>query len=181
MYGHIESPVHWASHLLRLRDLQARTGGFTEFVPLPYVPMEAPMYLKGHSRRGPTFREAVLMHAIARLVFHGLIDNIQASWVKMGQAGVAACLNAGCNDLGGSLMNESITRAAGAGFGQEWPPEEIEAAIRALGRTPRMRTTRYGDASQERRAQALQANLLQDIENLPASKLQRSKRLRWNP
>jgi FO synthase len=181
MYGHIESPVHWASHLLRLRDLQARTGGFTEFVPLPYVPMEAPMYLKGHSRRGPTFREAVLMHAIARLVFHGHIDNIQASWVKMGQAGVAACLNAGCNDLGGSLMNESITRAAGAGFGQEWPPEEIEAAIRALGRTPRMRTTRYGDASQERRAQALQANLLQDIENLPASKLQRSKRLRWNP
>ncbi len=181
MYGHIESPVHWASHLLRLRDLQARTGGFTEFVPLPYVPMEAPMYLKGHSRRGPTFREAVLMHAIARLVFHGLIDNIQASWVKMGQAGVAACLNAGCNDLGGTLMNESITRAAGAGFGQEWPPEEIEAAIRALGRTPRMRTTRYGDASQERRAQALQANLLQDIENLPASKLQRSKRLRWNP
>ena len=181
MYGHIESPVHWASHLLRLRDLQARTGGFTEFVPLPYVPMEAPMYLKGHSRRGPTFREAVLMHAIARLVFHGLIDNIQASWVKMGQAGVAACLNAGCNDLGGTLMNESITRAAGAGFGQEWPPEEIEAAIRALGRTPRMRNTRYGDASQERRAQALQANLLQDIENLPASKLQRSKRLRWNP
>ena len=181
MYGHIESPVHWASHLLRLRDPQARTGGFTEFVPLPYVPMEAPMYLKGHSRRGPTFREAVLMHAIARLVFHGLIDNIQASWVKMGQAGVAACLNAGCNDLGGTLMNESITRAAGAGFGQEWPPEEIEAAIRALGRTPRMRNTRYGDASQERRAQALQANLLQDIENLPASKLQRSKRLRWNP
>ena len=139
------------------------------------------MYLKGHSRRGPTFREAVLMHAIARLVFHGHIDNIQASWVKMGQAGVAACLNAGCNDLGGSLMNERITRAAGAGFGQEWPPEEIEAAIRALGRTPRMRNTRYGDASQERRAQALQANLLQDIENLPASKLQRSKRLRWNP
>ncbi len=181
MYGHIESPAHWASHLLRLRDLQARTGGFTEFVPLPYVPMEAPMYLKGRSRRGPTFREAVLMHAIARLVFHGFIDNIQASWVKMGQAGVAACLNAGCNDLGGSLMNESITRAAGAGFGQEWPPGEIEVAIRALGRTPRMRTTLYGDVTQERRAQALQASLLQDIENLPAGKLQRSKLLRWNP
>lgn len=179
MYGHIESPAHWASHLLRLRDLQARTGGFTEFVPLPYVPMEAPMYLKGRSRRGPTFREAVLMHAIARLVFHGLIDNIQASWVKMGRAGVAVCLNAGCNDLGGSLMNESITRAAGAGFGQEWPPEEIEEAIRDLGRTPRMRTTLYGDAAQERRAQALQTTLLQDIENLPAGKLQRSKRLRW--
>lgn len=179
MYGHIETPAHWASHLLRLRDLQARTGGFTEFVPLPYVPMEAPMYLKGRSRRGPTFREAVLMHAIARLVFHGLIDNIQASWVKMGRAGVAVCLNAGCNDLGGSLMNESITRAAGAGFGQEWPPEEIEDAIRNLGRRPRMRTTLYGDATQERRAQALQTSLLQDIENLPAGKLQRSKRLRW--
>ncbi len=179
MYGHIEAPRHWASHLLRLRDLQARTGGFTEFVPLPYVPMEAPMYLKGRSRRGPTFREALLMHAVARLVFHGLIDNIQASWVKMGQDGVAACLNAGCNDLGGSLMNESITRAAGASFGQEWPPAQIEEAIRALGRTPRMRTTSYGDVSQEQRDKAMQADLLQDIENLPADKLQRSKRLRW--
>jgi len=173
MYGHIETPSHWASHLLRLRDLQARTGGFTEFVPLPYVPMEAPMYLKGRSRRGPTFREAVLMHAVARLVFHGLIDNIQASWVKMGQDGVAACLNAGCNDLGGSLMNESITRAAGAGFGQEWQPAAIEAAILAIGRTPRMRTTQ--------RHKAMQADLLKDIENLPATRQQRSKLLRWNP
>jgi FO synthase len=181
MYGHIESPRHWASHLLRVRELQARTGGFTEFVPLPYVPMEAPMYLKGRSRRGPTFREALLMHAVARLVFHGLIDNIQASWVKMGQEGVAACLNAGCNDLGGSLMNESITRAAGAGFGQEWPPAQIEQAIRALGRTPRMRTTLYGHVSQEQRDRAMQADLLQEIENLPANKLQRSKLLRWNP
>ncbi len=181
MYGHIETPSHWASHLLRLRDLQARTGGFTEFVPLPYVPMEAPMYLKGRSRRGPTFREAVLMHAVARLVFHGLIDNIQASWVKMGQDGVAACLNAGCNDLGGSLMNESITRAAGAGFGQEWQPAAIEAAILAIGRTPRMRTTLYGHANQEQKHKAMQADLLKDIENLPATRQQRSKLLRWNP
>jgi FO synthase len=177
MYGHIDTPRHWARHLWRLRELQARTGGFTEFVPLPYVAMEAPLYLKGHSRRGPTFREAVLMHAVARLVFHGHIDNIQASWVKMGRAGVAACLQAGCNDVGGSLMNESITRAAGASFGQEWPPSQIEEALRAMGRIPRMRTTLYADAPVERRALALQAGLLLDIENTPAGKRQRSKRL----
>src|SRR5690606_13982155 len=106
MYGHVEGPEHWAAHLLAIRDLQARSGGFTEFVPLPYVAMEAPLYLKGRSRRGPTFREAVLMHAVARLVLHGYIDNIQTSWVKMGRAGVRACLDAGANDVGGSLMNE---------------------------------------------------------------------------
>lgn len=177
MYGHIETPLHWASHLVRIRDLQERTGGFTEFVPLPYVHMEAPLYLKGKSRRGPSFREAVLMHAVARLVFHGRIDNIQASWVKMGRDGVAACLNAGCNDLGGSLMNESITRAAGASYGQEWPPEKIEQAIVALGRVPRMRTTAYGDVADERRELAHCARELLEIENNPASKLQRSKRL----
>lgn len=177
MYGHIETPMHWARHLLRIRDLQEKTGGFTEFVPLPYVHMEAPLYLKGKSRKGPTFREALLMHAVARLVFHGLIDNIQASWVKMGREGVTACLNAGCNDLGGSLMNESITRAAGASYGQEWPPEQIEESIRALKRTARMRTTLYGHASQERREVAMQAGNLSEIENTPASKLQRDKRL----
>ncbi len=177
MYGHIETPLHWARHLIRVRDLQERTGGFTEFVPLPYVHMEAPLYLKGKSRRGPSFREALLMHAVARLVFHGRIDNIQASWVKMGRDGVAACLNAGCNDLGGSLMNESITRAAGASYGQEWPPAQIEQAITALGRVPRMRTTAYDDAPSERRDLAHSASGLLEIENTPASKLQRSKRL----
>lgn len=177
MYGHIETPLHWARHLIRVRDLQERTGGFTEFVPLPYVHMEAPLYLKGKSRRGPSFREALLMHAVARLVFHGRIDNIQASWVKMGRDGVVACLNAGCNDLGGSLMNESITRAAGASYGQEWPPAQIEQAITALGRVPRMRTTAYDDAPCERRDLAHRANGLLEIENTPASKLQRSKRL----
>lgn len=177
MYGHIETPVHWARHLIRVRDLQERTGGFTEFVPLPYVHMEAPLYLKGKSRRGPSFREALLMHAVARLVFHGRIDNIQASWVKMGREGVAACLNAGCNDLGGSLMNESITRAAGASYGQEWPPAQIEQAITALGRVPRMRTTAYEDAPGERRDIAHRASGLLEIENTPANKLQRSKRL----
>lgn len=175
MYGHIEEPKHWASHLIHIRDLQERTGGFTEFVPLPYVHMEAPLYLKGKSRRGPTFREAILMHAVARLVFNGRIDNIQASWVKMGRDGVAACLNAGCNDLGGSLMNESITRAAGASYGQEWPPAQIEQSITALGRIPRMRNTLYGDVPQERRSLAFNAHELLAIENTPAAKKQRSK------
>ena len=114
MFGHVDRPVHWARHLLHIRDLQERTGGFTEFVPLPFVPMEAPMHLHGQRRLGPTYREAVLMHAVARLVLHPLIPNIQTSWVKMGPDGAAACLKAGANDLGGTLMNESITRAAGA-------------------------------------------------------------------
>src|SRR5690606_9944341 len=112
-------PLHWARHLLRLRDLQAETGGFTEFVPLPFVHMEAPLSLRRIARPGPTFREVLLMHAVARLVLHPLIPNIQASWVKLGADGVAACLAAGVNDLGGTLMNESITRAAGASHGQE--------------------------------------------------------------
>jgi len=177
MYGHIDQPRHWASHLLHIRALQQRTGGFTEFVPLPFVHMEAPMYLKGKSRRGPSFREAVLMHAVARLVFHGLIHNIQASWVKMGREGVAACLNAGVNDLGGSLMNESITRAAGSGHGQEWAPELMEQQIRAAGRRPRMRTTLYADAALERRDAAFAAAPLTEVYNASAGKKQRSKRL----
>ena len=177
MYGHIERPVHWAAHIMHIRQLQQRTGGFTEFVPLPYVPMEAPLYLKGRSRRGPSLREAVLMHAVARLALHGLIDNIQVSWVKMGEQGIAACLNAGANDLGGTLMNESITRAAGASYGQEWPPEVMETRIRELSRVPRMRTTLYDDASEERFETAFKAAGLQKIENSAAGKHQRSKRL----
>jgi FO synthase len=177
MYGHIDRPRHWASHLLHIRSLQQRTGGFTEFVPLPFVHMEAPMYLKGKARRGPSFREAILMHAVARLVFHGLIENIQASWVKMGREGVAACLKAGVNDLGGSLMNESITRAAGSGHGQEWAPELMEAQIHAAGRQPRMRTTLYGDAAQERRNAAFNAAPLAAVRGASAAKKQRRKRL----
>ena len=165
------------SHLLHIRELQQRTGGFTEFVPLPFVHMEAPMFLKGRARRGPSFREAVLMHAVARLVFHGLIDNIQASWVKMGREGVAACLKAGVNDLGGSLMNESITRAAGSGHGQEWAPELMEAQIRAAGRQPRMRTTLYGDVLPGRREAAFAAPPLGEAYNASAGRKQRSKRL----
>jgi len=157
MFGHVDAPRHWARHLLRIRRLQAQTGGFTEFVPLPFVPMEAPMQLRGQSRFGPTFREAVLMHAIARLALHPLIPNIQTSWVKMGPQGAAACLQAGANDLGGTLMNESITRAAGAAHGQEMPPEAMETLIRSLGREPWQRTTLYQAAPSDRAAAAFGA------------------------
>jgi FO synthase len=150
MFGHVDRYRHWARHLLRVRQLQQRTGGFTEFVPLPFVPMETPIHLRGGCRLGPTFREAVLMHAVARLALHPLVKNIQTSWVKMGAAGAAACLAAGANDLGGTLMNESITRAAGAVHGEEMPPEAMEAMITALGRQPRQRTTLYGSAAKDR-------------------------------
>ncbi|MDD9914803.1 MAG: 5-amino-6-(D-ribitylamino)uracil--L-tyrosine 4-hydroxyphenyl transferase CofH, partial [Rhodospirillaceae bacterium] len=174
MYGHVERPVHWARHLLRLRDLQKRTGGFTEFVPLPFVAEEAPIYLKGRARRGPTFREAVLMHAVARLALHPHIPNIQTSWVKMGPEGVQACLNAGANDLGGTLMNETITRAAGAAHGEEMPPQAMERLIRDIGRKPRQRTTLYADASKERYTASFEADALGDVINTPARKYERS-------
>ena len=135
------------------------------------------MYLRGGARPGPTFREAILMHAVARLAFHGLIDNIQASWVKMGPEGVAACLHAGVNDLGGSLMNESITRAAGSDHGQEWAPGEMEAQIRKAQRQPRMRNTLYGDAAPGRRDAAMSADPVRQVVNELAGKQQRSKRL----
>jgi FO synthase len=150
MFGTVEGPRSWARHLLALRDQQKRTGGFTEFVPLPFVHMEAPIFLKGRARPGPTFREAVLMHAVARLALHPWITNVQASWVKLGIDGAQAALRAGANDLGGTLMNESISRAAGAAHGQEMPPERMEAAIYELGRTPRQRTTLYGVPDPER-------------------------------
>lgn len=152
MFGHMEKPVHWARHLLRIRALQADTGGFTEFVPLPFVHMQAPIYLKGRARQGPTFREAILMHAVARLALHPLIPNIQASWVKMGPEGVKACLDAGVNDLGGTLMNESISRAAGASHGQELPPSKMEELIRSAARRPRVRTTLYGASTRSAEA-----------------------------
>ena len=151
MFGHLGRPVSWARHLLRLRTLQAETGGFTELVPLPFVHMEAPVYLKGRARKGPTFREALLMHAVARLALHPHLTSIQASWVKLGPAGLAACLGAGANDAGGTLMNESITRAAGGEMGQELAPGEMERLVRAAGRTPRQRTTLYDDVPVERR------------------------------
>ncbi|HET9323721.1 MAG TPA: 5-amino-6-(D-ribitylamino)uracil--L-tyrosine 4-hydroxyphenyl transferase CofH [Gaiellaceae bacterium] len=145
MFGHVDGPRNWARHLVALREQQRRSGGFTEFVPLPFVHMEAPMYLKGQARPGPTFREAMLVHAVGRLALHPWITNVQASWVKLGVEGAQAVLRAGANDLGGTLMNESISRAAGADHGQEFPPEAMEAAIRAVGRDPRQRTTLYGE------------------------------------
>jgi FO synthase len=149
MFGHLEKPKHLARHFLRLLEIQketARTSGagvFTEFVPLPFVHMEAPIYLKGKTRKGPTFRETVLVHAVARLVLHPYFNNIQTSWVKMGPEGVKTCLNAGVNDLGGTLMNESITRAAGAVHGQEMSPERMVGIIKNIGRIPQQRTTLY--------------------------------------
>jgi FO synthase len=144
MFGHVEQPVHWARHLERLRALQARTGGISEFVPLGYVHMEAPLWRKGRTRSGPSFREAVLMHAVPRLVLHPVIRNIQTSWVKMGAEGAALCLDAGANDLGGTLMNESITRAAGGVHGQELNAEQLQTLARRIGRPARQRTTLYG-------------------------------------
>ncbi len=172
MFGHVERPEHWARHLLRAREQQQRSvangsTGFTEFVPLPFVHMEAPMWLKGQARSGPTFGESLLMHAVARLALHPAFTNIQASWVKLGPEGIAAALRAGVNDLGGTLMNESISRSAGSEHGQELPPEAMEALIRANGRVPRQRTTLYGDAGAERRAASLSAPPLADTLNPP--------------
>jgi FO synthase len=143
MFGHADTPIHWARHILRIRDLQEQTGGFTEFVPLPFVHMEAPIWRKGLVRSGPTFREAVLMHAAARLALHPLFKNVQTSWVKMGLAGAGICLEAGANDIGGTLMNESITRAAGGAHGQEQDANTLEQFIRSIGRDPVQRTTLY--------------------------------------
>jgi FO synthase len=157
MFGHVEGYVHWARHMLRLRSLQRETGGFTEFVPLPFVHMEAPLYLRGRARKGPTLREAILMHAVARLVFDAVIPNIQASWTKLGPTWAQRCLSAGVNDLGGTLMNESISRAAGAAHGQELPPQQMEELIRAAGREPMQRTTLYQAIDAERQWQSRHA------------------------
>jgi len=168
MFGHLESPRHWAVHLLRLRQLQERTGGITEFVPLPFVHMEAPLFYRGQSRLGPTYRETLLMHAVARLALNPVIDNIQTSWVKLGPDGAADCLNAGVNDLGGILMNESISRAAGASHGQEFAPQRMDALIESLDRTPRQRTTLYGEPPAERIKASHNARPLSAIHNEPA-------------
>jgi len=168
MFGHVERPVHWARHLLRTREQQRRTGGFTEFVPLPFVPMEAPIYLQGRARRGPTFAESLLVHAVARLALHSVITNIQASWVKLGPDGVRQALAAGVNDLGGTLMNESISRSAGSGWGQELPPESMEALITSAGRIPRQRTTTYGTPPAEQVRRSFGAAPLAEPVNPPA-------------
>ncbi len=144
MFGAVEHPRSWARHLVRTRDLQHETGGFTEFVPLPFVHMATPIYLQRRARRGPTFREALLMHAVGRIAYAGAIDNVQVSWVKMGLAGVAQALQAGANDLGGTLMDENISRAAGAAHGQRMDEDAFRAVTRPLGRRLEQRTTLYG-------------------------------------
>jgi FO synthase len=143
MFGAVEGVDSWATHLLRTRDLQKETGGFTEFVPLPFVHMATPIFLNGRSRRGPTFREATLMHAVARLHYATLIDNIQVSWVKMGVAGSRRILQAGANDLGGTLMDENISRAAGATHGQAMDVDMLKDLVAPLGRPLYQRSTLY--------------------------------------
>ena len=151
MFGTVDGPRNWARHLVVVRELHKEiadeTGGLFEFVPLPFVHMAAPIYLKGKSRRGPTFEEALKMHAVSRLALRGLIPNIQVSWVKMGVEGAKLALQVGANDLGGTLMNENISRAAGASHGQELTAEGMEALIRSVGRTPKRRTTLYQAAT----------------------------------
>lgn len=145
MFGAVEQPWHWAKHLVLTRDLQKETGGFTEFVALPFVHMAAPIYLRKKARRGPTFRETVLMHAVARIAYHGYIDNIQASWVKIGFGGLAQLLQTGCNDVGGTLIDENISRAAGASHGQEVNADDFLRLVEPLGRTLHQRSTLYDD------------------------------------
>lgn len=143
MFGHIDGPRSWANHLEVLRGIQRRTGGFTEFVPLPFVHMASPIYLQGKARPGPTWDEVVLIHAVGRIALDGLIGNIQASWVKLGLEGGSRLLQAGCNDLGGTLMDENISRASGASHGQLATPEELEAVIANAGRVAARRNTVY--------------------------------------
>jgi FO synthase len=147
MFGAVEQPVSWARHMVRTRTLQRETGGFTEFVPLPFVHMATPIYLQRRARRGPTFREAVLMHAVGRVAYRGAIDNVQVSWVKMGVEGARQCLVAGANDMGGTLMDENISRAAGASHGQRMDVDELAEVVAPLGRPLVQRTTLYASAS----------------------------------
>ena len=145
MYGHVDNPRHWVGHLRVLSRIQDQTGGFTEFVPLPFVHHSAPIYLAGVARPGPTLRDNLAVHAMARILLHGRIDNIQASWVKLGDEGIQAMLRAGANDLGGTLMEETISRMAGSEHGSEKSAEELEQIAAAIGRPVRQRTTTYGE------------------------------------
>jgi FO synthase len=143
MYGHVDAPHHWVGHLNVLRGIQDRTGGFTEFVPLPFVHQSSPLYLAGASRPGPTQRDNRAVHALARIMLHGRIDNVQTSWVKLGVDGTRAMLRGGANDLGGTLMEETISRMAGSQHGSEKTVAELHEIVTGIGRTPRQRTTEY--------------------------------------
>jgi FO synthase len=151
MYGHVDQPQHWVAHLRLLRNLQSETGGFTEFVPLPFVHTSAPIYLAGVARPGPTVRDNRAVHAVARLMLHARIDHIQCSWVKLGPDQCGAVLAGGVDDLGGTLMEETISRMAGSAYGSRKSVVELEAMVTAAGRTPRQRTTTYGPVDAERR------------------------------
>jgi FO synthase len=144
MFGHVDAPPHWVFHIRRIRRIQEETGGFTEFVPLPFVHQNAPIYLAGRARPGPTIVENRRMHAIARILLDGAIDNVQVSWVKMGVEACQVMLRGGANDFGGTLMEETISRMAGAEWGIRMEPAEFQEAIRAIGRVPVERTTTYG-------------------------------------
>jgi FO synthase len=154
MYGHVDTPAHWAAHLLLLRRLQEESGGFTEFVPLPFVHTNAPIYLAGIARPGPTARDNRAVHAVARLVLHGRIDHVQCSWVKLGPQQCAHVLRGGVDDLGGTLMEETISRMAGSRHGSRRSVEELEQLAGAVGRPARQRSTLYGPVSPERLAAA---------------------------
>ena len=143
MFGHLDRPEHWARHLLAIRNLQLDTGGFTEFVPLPFVNMASPVYLRGQARRGPTWRESVLMHAVARIALHGAVGSIQASWVKLGVERTQVMLSGGANDLGGTLMEETISRMAGSENGSAKTVAELVAIASGIGRPARQRSTDY--------------------------------------
>jgi FO synthase len=145
MYGHVDEPRHWVDHLRTLRGIQERTGGFTEFVPLPFVHHSAPIYLAGVARPGPTARDNRAVHAMARIMLHGAVDHVQCSWVKLGDAGCRVMLAGGVDDLGGTLMEETISRMAGSEHGSAKTVADLRVLIRSAGRIPRERTTGYGN------------------------------------
>ena len=170
MFGHVDSPSSWVNHWQRVIRLQERTHGFTEVVPLPFVSEGAPIYRRGEARPGPTWREARLMHAVLRLTLGRVIPNVQASWVKLGRQGALEILSAGANDLGGVLINESITRAAGAAHGQMWTPTDIEQAIVGAGRSPVQRNTRYEPTVVSQTAGQLRSDAIKWVSHTPAGR-----------
>jgi FO synthase len=155
MYGHVDTPAHWLGHFRVLTRIQDQTGGFTEFVALPFIHTNAPIYLAGVARPGPSMRDNRALHAMARILLHGRIDNIQTSWVKLGVDGCRAVLQGGANDLGGTLMEETISRMAGSQHGSAKTVAQLEEIVAPLsGRSTRQRDTVYGHVSEERRAAA---------------------------
>jgi FO synthase len=147
MYGHVDHPRHWVGHLRTLATLQDRTGGFTEFVPLPFVHTNAPVYLAGIARPGPTLRDNRAVHAVARILLHGRIPNVQTSWVKLGVEGTRAMLQGGANDVGGTLMEETISRMAGSEHGSAKSVAQLTDIAAGIGRPVRERTTTYAPAT----------------------------------